>query len=171
MVVKTAKQVDGGLPFGLELQMYFWVFLDLVIGLVPFAGDFVDAVFKANSRNSVLLEEHLRKKGKKNLQKNGQPIPAVDPSDPEEFDRLQRGDPPEYTETQPSRHANMSASRGGDGHRPQSTGVADAPTRPSAAKVRDSRGSGGGFFGFGGSRKSRPVDEEMGGDNNRPARK
>ena len=33
------------------------------VGLVPVAGDFVLAIYKANSRNAALLEEYLRIRG------------------------------------------------------------------------------------------------------------
>jgi hypothetical protein len=172
MVVHTANKVDGGLPPQVLFQMYFWVFIDLVVGFVPFVGDVADAALKCNSRNAILLEDHLRKKGNKNLRNSGMPVPSVDPSDPDEFDRIQRStQTTEYVDTQPGRHGHMSASRDEDGHRPQSTGVTDVPVRPSEARVHDSGRSGGGFFGFGGSRKSRPVDEEMGNANKIPVRK
>ncbi|KAI1861372.1 uncharacterized protein JN550_010902 [Neoarthrinium moseri] len=174
MVVNTAKKIDGGLPAGLLMQMYFWVLIDLIVGFVPFLGDVGDAILKANSRNSVLLEEHLRQKGKKNLRKSGQPIPAVDPSDPDEFDRFQSSAQPEHVSSQPGRQGNTTASPGSNGHGPQSSGVtgaASTPVRPTEARVRDDRRSGGGFFSFGGSKKNRPVDEEMGAASQPPARK
>ena len=36
------------------------IVIDLVIGLVPFLGDFLDALFKANTINAALLERALR---------------------------------------------------------------------------------------------------------------
>lgn len=38
-----------------------------VVGLIPFFGDIVLAVFKANSRNAALLEEFLRIRGEEAL--------------------------------------------------------------------------------------------------------
>ncbi|KAI0127777.1 PH domain-containing protein [Xylariales sp. AK1849] len=161
MVVNTAKQVEGGLPSSILLQMYLWVLVDLIVGFVPFAGDVGDALLKANSRNSVLLEEHLREKGKKNLRKSGQPIPAVDPSDPDEFDRFQSSSQTEYVSEQPGRHGGMSANQAPKSQIPQSSGV---------TQTREDRRSGGGsFFGFGGNKKSRPVDPEMGHTGETPA--
>ncbi|KAI1640929.1 hypothetical protein F4809DRAFT_289977 [Biscogniauxia mediterranea] len=87
-VVRTAKQVEGGLPFSLKLCMYFWVLVDLIVGFIPFLGDILDAIVLANTRNAKLLEDHLRVKGKKNLRQSGLPVPDVDPSDPAEFDRF-----------------------------------------------------------------------------------
>lgn len=90
MVVATCLKVEGGLPGSLKLQMLFNVAFDFVIGLVPFIGDLADALYKANTRNAVLLEKHLREKGRKALGGSNQPVlvePAgdasPDPSDTE----------------------------------------------------------------------------------------
>ncbi|KAL7928914.1 hypothetical protein V8C35DRAFT_316841 [Trichoderma chlorosporum] len=144
MVYRTCCQVEGGLPSSLRIQMLFNIFLDFFIGLVPFLGDLADALFRANTRNAALLEEHLRQKGKKELRKSGQPIPAVDPSSPEEFDRIQREDPPEYQSDLPSRRVSPA--------RPE----VQEPIPPRAPdRVHDSRG----FFG---RSQNRPHDVEMG---------
>lgn len=37
--------------------------VSVTVGLVPFAGDVVLAMYKANSRNAALLEEYLRIRG------------------------------------------------------------------------------------------------------------
>ncbi|KAI0480595.1 hypothetical protein GGR56DRAFT_671696 [Xylariaceae sp. FL0804] len=152
LVVRTACQVEGGLPASVRAQMQFWILVDLIAGLVPFAGDIADAIILANTRNASLLEDYLRKKGQKNLRKSGLPVPDVDPSDPAEFDRYQAA--------------------GDEGHTPQASGVMSAsapppqpprPTQPEQARVRNDppAKSGGGRFGFG-SKKSRPADVEMG---------
>jgi hypothetical protein len=39
------------------------VALDGLVGLIPFAGDAFDAVFKANVRNVKLLRDHLTRTG------------------------------------------------------------------------------------------------------------
>lgn len=87
MVYKTCCKVEGGLPTGVKIQMMINIIVDFVIGLVPFLGDMADALFRANTRNVILLEEHLREKGKKDLRKSGMPVPDLDPSSPVEFDR------------------------------------------------------------------------------------
>jgi hypothetical protein len=173
MVIRTCTQIDDGLPTAVKIKMYLNLVADFGIGLVPFVGDLADAVFRANTRNAALLESHLREKGKKNLRQSGLPMPAVDPSDPDEFDRLQREDPPEYTSRQPSRHNGMSGaetgrgngneSRNGNGGRSGSGQGAGndrsrpMPTAPAQAKTRnDNRSS---FFGIG---RSRTHDVEMG---------
>ncbi|UQC77979.1 PH domain-containing protein [Colletotrichum lupini] len=148
MVFRTCSKVEGGLPNPVKSQMMFNIIIDFVIGLVPFVGDIADAAFRANTKNAILLEEHLREKGKKNLKRSGAPIPAVDPSEADEWDRLQ-GDrtPPEYVSREPSRNGHMSAGR----HE-------RTPTAPAAAAVREERPGGRGWFGFGG--RSR-VDDDV----------
>lgn len=187
MVVRTCKQVEGGLPFGLKLKMYIWVLIDLIVGLVPFIGDLFDAVLRANTRNAVLLEEHLRQKGRKNLRKAGLPIPDIDPSEADAFDRLLET-PPEYVSRQPSRREPMSSARRDRERdrerrqrsrtptRPTEARVRDerrqrsrTPTRPAEARVRaEPRSGGGGWFGFG---RSRAADPEMGLPEEPPRRK
>lgn len=149
MVFKTCCQVEGGLPNALKMQMMFNVVLDFAIGLVPFLGDLADAAFKANSRNALLLEQHLRDKGKKELRKSGQPIPAIDPSSPEEFDRMRQESPPGYQTNPPSRHGTTAAA-------PRPSRDDRTPRAPEEARVR---GGGGGWFGRG---RSRLDDVERG---------
>ncbi|KAK2871984.1 hypothetical protein FQN49_002661 [Arthroderma sp. PD_2] len=67
MVVMTCRQIDGGLPTNIQIQMVFNVLFDFVLGLVPFVGDLADALYKCNTRNAVLLERYLRERGKNNL--------------------------------------------------------------------------------------------------------
>lgn len=95
MVYKTCCQIDGGLPFNVKIMMLINIVIDFIIGIVPFLGDLVDAMFKANTRNVILLEQHLREKGQKELKKQGMPVPETDPSSPEEYDiaRLESGLP------------------------------------------------------------------------------
>ncbi|KAI1124996.1 hypothetical protein F5Y10DRAFT_18226 [Nemania abortiva] len=159
LVVRTAKQVEGGLPFGLRLKMYIWLLIDLLIGLVPFVGDIGDALVLANTRNAAALEAYLRQKGKKNLRASGQPIPAIDPSDPVEFDRLQTESP---GTSRPSRGNGEPTNTPSGQHAPQTSGVASVQSPPAPATTHDDRQgrSGGGFFGFG-RKKSRPADVEM----------
>ncbi|EMG46884.1 hypothetical protein SBY92_005212 [Candida maltosa Xu316] len=61
-LVNTAKQINGGLPKTLEAEMMANVMFDFGIGLIPLVGDFINVLYKCNSRNFVLLEKHLVKK-------------------------------------------------------------------------------------------------------------
>lgn len=141
LVLKTCLKVEDGLPNALKVRMLFNIFLDFIVGLIPFLGDVVDAIFRCNTRNAILLEEHLREKGRKNLRDAGQPIPSADPSDPVEFDRRESNLP---SSRQPSPNPSR---RPSTSQRP--------PRQPEPAATRE---SGGGWFG---RKKQRPSDVEM----------
>lgn len=49
---------------------------------------FALAVFRANTKNAILLEKHLRQKGAKALKAQGRQTHVIDPSDPDEYDRI-----------------------------------------------------------------------------------
>lgn len=87
MVVKTAiGTLDPPAPASLKVQMMWNILIDFVVGLVPFLGDVVDAAYKANTKNAVLLERFLRERGKENLARQGhQPGQVTDWSLPEEW--------------------------------------------------------------------------------------
>lgn len=99
MVIKTCDQIEGGLPSRLRMMMMMNLIIDFIIGLVPFVGDVVDAIYKCNTRNAVLLEKHLREKGggglsnKKRQHDTGgvQDTSGVDMSLPDEFDKADYG--------------------------------------------------------------------------------
>jgi hypothetical protein len=152
MVMRTCQQVEGGLPMDVQSKMYFNIALDFGIGLVPFLGDVADALFRANTRNAVVLEKYLRDKGAKNLKAQGQSPPAIDPTDPEEYDKhmnAQYGPPPQY------QHGEQS------GHLTQQPPL--QPTRPQdRAPVANPPKSGGGWFGGFGSKKTKQADVESG---------
>ncbi|PHH77200.1 hypothetical protein CDD80_816 [Ophiocordyceps camponoti-rufipedis] len=147
MVFKTCCQIDGGLPSSLKVQMILNVAFDFAIGLVPFLGDLADAVFKANTRNCLLLEQHLREKGKKEIRKSGLPLPAVDPSSAEEYDKTALDISP--SETPPRRPSAATPSR-----------MEHVESRPSAPAESQGR-KGRGWFSWNKSRP-RPHDVETG---------
>ncbi|KAL1954164.1 hypothetical protein VTO42DRAFT_1572 [Malbranchea cinnamomea] len=80
MVVATCNKIEGGLPANLRLHMLLNVVLDFFIGLIPFVGDLADAVYKCNTRNAVILESYLKKKGQKNLKQMSRPLTEPDSS-------------------------------------------------------------------------------------------
>jgi hypothetical protein len=146
MVLHTCQQIDGGLPANVQSKMYFNIALDFGIGLVPFLGDIADAVFRANTRNAVELERHLRAKGAKALKARGHAAPHVDPSDPDVYDRQVReelGPPPQYTSSDASRQP----ARNEVGH---------------TAPLTEERPRGGGWFSGFGSKKQPQHDVERG---------
>lgn len=42
--------------------MFGNVMLDFGLGLIPIVGDLINIAYKANTRNCILLEEHLKRK-------------------------------------------------------------------------------------------------------------
>ncbi|TVY64222.1 putative membrane protein, partial [Lachnellula suecica] len=150
MVLRTCQQVEGGLPKDVNAKMMFNIMLDFGIGLVPFLGDIADALFRANTRNAVVLEKYLREKGAKTLKQQGQSQRLDDPTDPDEFDRHLReelGPPPQYSTAPASRQDHGSV-------------------RPAPAQARVPEESRGGWFsGFG--NKNKQPDVEQGRDRRR----
>ncbi|KAK9385633.1 hypothetical protein V1515DRAFT_607397 [Lipomyces mesembrius] len=67
-VVHAANKIDGGLPNWLYTKMMTNVIIDFSLGLVPLVGDVVDILYKANSRNALLLETYLRERGKNSIE-------------------------------------------------------------------------------------------------------
>jgi hypothetical protein len=56
-IVREAARL--GAPPSVLVRMAFNVAVEGIVGLVPFAGDVFDAVWKANQRNYALLDAHL----------------------------------------------------------------------------------------------------------------
>lgn len=78
MVVASANKIEDGLPGNIRTRMLFNVVIDFIIGLVPFIGDLADAMYKCNTRNAVLLEGHLKKKGQKALKQASRPLTEIE---------------------------------------------------------------------------------------------
>lgn len=156
MVLRTCQQVEGGLPKDIQMKMYINIMLDFGIGLVPFLGDIADALFRANTRNAVVLEKFLRAKGAKNLKAQGQRVPTIDPTDPDEFDRFEEqevnGPPPPYSGGPPTRQGTQ---RQENSTQRQENGYGRS-TKQQAPVQEESRG--GWFSGFGGKKKQPDVE-------------
>ncbi|KAG9230069.1 hypothetical protein BJ875DRAFT_473218 [Amylocarpus encephaloides] len=98
MVFRTCQQVEGGLPKSVATKMICNIFIDFLIGLLPLVGDLMDALYKANTKNAIVLEQYLREKGAKTLKQQGR-TPSRDATDPDEFDQQlmeEHGPPPRY---------------------------------------------------------------------------
>ncbi|SCV01785.1 LAME_0G18492g1_1 [Lachancea meyersii CBS 8951] len=61
-VYKEAMKINGGLPPTVSAQMITNIAVDFGLGLVPIVGDLVSVCYKANSRNVLVLEKHLKSK-------------------------------------------------------------------------------------------------------------
>ncbi len=110
MVYRTICSVEPELDSGTKMKMKFNIVVDFLVGLIPFVGDIADAVYKCNTKNVVILERELRKRGEKRLR--GTPhANDPDPSLADEFDyqaeedhmRAQHGPPPRYASQRESR--------------------------------------------------------------------
>lgn len=51
----------AGVPWHMKIRMAWNIFIDWLIGIIPFLGDIFDIGFKANTRNVALLEKYLGK--------------------------------------------------------------------------------------------------------------
>lgn len=151
MVLRTCQKVEGGLPADVKAKMMFNIIIDFIAGLVPVLGDLMDAIFRANTKNAAELEKYLRKKGAANLKAQGAAVPAIDPSDALEYDRMlsaEPGTPPEYTTDTPTQQPPM---------RQNPPAQATSGPQPSTTTQK----SGGGLFsGF--RKKTKEPDMETG---------
>lgn len=103
MVYRTICSVEPELDTSLKMKMQFNIIIDFLIGIIPFVGDIADAAYKCNTKNVILFEDELRKRGKKRLKGTANEN-MPDPSLPDEFDhqaeetaRSRNGPPPRYT--------------------------------------------------------------------------
>ncbi|KAF5342068.1 hypothetical protein D9611_001577 [Ephemerocybe angulata] len=78
LVVRKARKAD--LPPWLLSRMMLNNAISLAVSFVPFAGDLVLAMFKANSRNAALLEEFLRIRGEEYLKLHPGEVEAAAPA-------------------------------------------------------------------------------------------
>ncbi len=53
---------EAGVPHHIKARMLFNIFVDWLIGIVPFIGDIFDVGWKANRKNVDLLKKHLNRK-------------------------------------------------------------------------------------------------------------
>lgn len=61
LVQKYANTISCGLPKTVYARMMSNITIDVAIGFVPVIGDIADAVYKANVKNLVILEDYLKK--------------------------------------------------------------------------------------------------------------
>ncbi len=100
------------------MRMQINVLVDFAVGLIPIVGDLVDAVYKCNTKNVVLLEKELRARGQKRIKGTPQANMA-DPSLADEWDyqndeallNTQSGPPPRYNSQRESRRSHRERQR------------------------------------------------------------
>lgn len=166
MVLKTCEKIEGGMPNDVRFKMVINICLDFGVRLVPFVGDIVDTFFRCNTRNAIVLEKFLRKRGAENLKKQGQAV-VVDPTDPEEYDRhLEEvlGPPPHYTTAPPTidEAASNASHNGRSTHDGEASNAVHngRSTQHMQAKTPQAKPSGSWFGGF--RNKTPQADPERG---------
>jgi Domain of unknown function (DUF4112) len=110
MVYRTICSVEPELNASVKMKMKFNIVIDFLMGLIPFVGDIADAVYKCNTKNVIILESELRKRGEQRLRGTPQ-AGGPDPSLADEFDYQneeahltnQNGPPPRYASRRESR--------------------------------------------------------------------
>ena len=60
-IVREAHLLN--IPWHIKIHMLWNIFVDWLVGLVPFFGDIFDVAWKANIKNFHLIEKHLKKHG------------------------------------------------------------------------------------------------------------
>lgn len=136
MVFRTCCSVEPPLPRSVVSKMQLNMIIDFAMGLVPFLGDIADAIYKCNTKNVVLLEKELRKRGAQRLTP-AQRQNTVDPSLEDEYDydgqggvMVQEAPPPRYTSQKERRDDGRSGRLAGNNERDLESGRAAAPQKP-----------------------------------------
>jgi len=135
MVFRTCCSVNPPLPRATVTRMQLNIAIDFAIGLVPFLGDIADAIYKCNTKNVVLLEKELRKRGAQRLTP-AQKQNTVDPSLEDEYDydgqggvMVQEAPPPRYNSQREHRDDGRGGRSGGRNDRDLESG-GNAPPKP-----------------------------------------
>lgn len=68
-IIRLAQTVDGGLPPFVLSKMMTNIVIDFLLGITPILGTIAGALYKCNSRNSLILEHYLKKRAKENIKK------------------------------------------------------------------------------------------------------
>jgi len=64
-IVSVAGRI--GVPWHIKARMTWNIFIDWLIGLVPFVGDLFDVAWKANIRNVALLEKYMNHQAQEDI--------------------------------------------------------------------------------------------------------
>lgn len=145
LVVRKARQAD--IPSWLLRQMLLNNIISAGVGFIPFIGDIILAIYKANSRNAALLEEYLRIRG-------------------DEFLKIQVQEQVSQAGALETRHAGVVSKKDAEQVKPgaglvRGEAVPTEPTSPSEIKEdtpKRTSGNGRKAFGFFGSGKSGRSD-------------
>ena len=132
MVVRAGK-ISGGLGARNHAAMTLNVGRDFAIGAIPFAGAIIDMFYRANTRNSNMLEKILIERVKKaQLHPNASYESSLREGSPDSQDRFERNPPPQLRDKQHDRAHTQRAS--------EPTHTKRANTAPSKGNVHKPRG-------------------------------
>ena len=147
-LVQRCQTVEGGLPASIISQMWLNVAIDFLVGLVPFVGDLMDAVFRCNTKNVALLEKHLKEKygPKDKVARDRSGLEAF--SDDSDSPFHDDAGPPQYQDA-----------AGGTGARQQHTQTKSSAPQGTTPMAANSNNGGGWFSGWG---RRMPNDMERG---------
>ncbi|KAL1949442.1 hypothetical protein VTO73DRAFT_8323 [Trametes versicolor] len=135
LVVRKAKQAE--IPGWLLRQMLLNNAVSAAVGFVPFIGDVVLAMYKANSRNAALLEEFLRIRGEEFLKAERERV-----QDPQTVKPGAGREPGEHVPGKQERTATGLGwfRRGSKGSKKEKNGKAPAAVGPAAGSPSADRG-------------------------------
>lgn len=76
-VMRDAQKIQGGLPTNVQAEFVGNICIDFALGLIPIVGDVIGIAYKANSRNTLALEHHLKKRyGRTATPPSSAPLPV-----------------------------------------------------------------------------------------------
>jgi len=144
LVVRKARKAD--LPDWLVARMLFNNAVSAGVGIVPFVGDVLLAVYKANSRNAALLDEFLRIRGSSALLREAEERGENPAGKATTTKQVEPGTPSSSEKNKNSKDTGSSPA--------SSTGVAPRPPTPGATKS--------GLFGMRSGKEQHTVTSKSG---------
>ena len=162
MVLHTAEKAK--LSKSVRSKMVMNIFVDCVIGFVPFLGDVADALFKANTRNTWLLYELLEERGKANIAAREKMLGHSQQVQQPTVNKPIRQNteyPTDVIDQRPPPHYDTVAER-------PNTVIRPDPTRPQAAKITKAKSGTLGWLNRFASNRNDDTDLERG-ENDVPA--
>ncbi|QLL33143.1 hypothetical protein HG536_0E00530 [Torulaspora globosa] len=67
LVLREMRTAADGLPSDIMASCLFNILIDFTFSLVPIVGDIVSVAYKPNCRNAMLIEEHIDRKYRKEM--------------------------------------------------------------------------------------------------------
>lgn len=67
-LIRLAQKIDGGLPVAQQSKMMTNILIDFGLGLIPVLGIITGALYRANSRNALILQHYMNRRARKNVE-------------------------------------------------------------------------------------------------------